>query len=145
MLARGCTTILSLSLLLFSLPSPSPLPPFSSVFCCCCDASALQSIWCLEALWIYLLSLSNWLKPLNCLPSIHLPSICHFIYLSSLFAYLSFTTSAHAVMHPSFLSRVRLTRQYGALRGPLVCGYREGHLWTECLECVCLCVFSDGL
>lgn len=61
-LARGCTTILSLSLLLSSLSSPSPLPPFSWVFCYRCDASALQSIWCLEALWISLLSLSNWLK-----------------------------------------------------------------------------------
>lgn len=75
-LARDCTTILSLSLLLSSLSSSSPLPPFSWVFCYSCDASTLQSIWCLEALWIYLLSHSNWQKKhltvFHPSPSLHL-------------------------------------------------------------------------
>lgn len=105
-LARGCTTILSLSLLLSSPSSSSPLPSFSWVFCYCWDASALQSIWYLEALWNYQLSLCNWLQPVNCLTYIYLTSICHFIYSSSLLSYLSITNSADTAMLPEFLSSV---------------------------------------
>lgn len=99
-LARGCTTILSFSLLFFlHLPSLSP-PSFLLIRSC--DVSTLQAIWCLEVPWIYLLFLCNWLKPFNGLPSIYLPNICHFIYLSSLFACLAFVTSANTVTLLSF-------------------------------------------
>lgn len=119
-LARGCTTILSLSLLLSSPSSSSPLPSFSWVFCYCWDASALQSIWCLEALWNYRLSLCNWLPAVNCLMSLHLSHIHLSFYLFILPIKLFIHHQLGWYSHASWIFCPELNEQYGVLKVPLL-------------------------
>lgn len=124
-LARGCTTILSLSLLLSSLSSLSLLPSFSWVFCYCCDVRALQSIWCLEALWIYLLSLigSNYLTVFH--PSTSQEFLILFIY----YPYRPIYPSQPRLIQSCIpLFWVGLTRQYLNKPTYTIATYHRFHL-----------------